>query len=646
MKTNYKGLFQRTATVALVIMILSLATTGSAAGEIWNKGQKASFVPSSSDTTCSASNWTSSLVDLYQLNWYENPTRRVLKGEFMLVQLRTIQASLERRGLDQLFSNKETLDFKDSNTLTESAQEEAKILKYLGILSGTAEGYMNLTSPIKRSEAAKVLAVTNSKVLDIPSIKNPKAFKDTKGHWAEKSISIAYQISLLNGMSDTIFKPDELLTLEQTLQILENEVGYFGITRVDVAKAMNETFKVALNTDVSNSVNTVGSFIKYEEKMKNYQFDKMYDNQSANSSEYVTKAEALKMAIAAVLNTNDISNYIDSTNAYENAIWVEYSKLFEVTDEDINSSNYYEKATYIDVISYFENCKNYFLDKQPIKDATLHLKDMEKYSAKEQAALKDMVANKIVYLRSDTLNGNEYISKGQLNEITVNFVERYNTIVMEGDTINTSPEDMPSNASLYPYILSNVDKRVYELPFFVNDNRSNLSPKELYVYKKNFYPQIKLRCEEYFNELLNIDYRTITEESLRAKIETYYIFDATDAAVKKYVKHVKDNQIILTGNSQVQFPAVYFDGSTFRVRMRLQFEVVSSNTKDSLIYLDMLDGLKETYTKKNYDIIADCSMSNAIGNNNLYIDEVRLYNGILDKGNCGIIKEAENKTIR
>jgi len=626
----------------VIIIVLSLATTGFAAQETWNKGQKASYDPLSSDTTYNASDWSKNLVDLYQLKWYESPTRQVFKGEFMLVQLRTIQASLERRGLDQLSANNETLDFKDNNTLTESAQEEAKILKYFGILSGTADGYMKITVPIKRSEAAKVLAVTNSKILDIPSIRNPKAFKDIKGHWAEKSISVAYQISLLNGMSDTAFKPDESLTLEQTLQILENEIGYFGITRVDVAKAMNETFKVTLNTDLSNSIHTIGSYIKYEEKMKDYQFDKMYNNQSAKSSECVTKAEALKMAIAAVLNTNNISNYIDSTNAYENAIWVEYSKLFKITDEDINSSNYNEKATYIDVISYFENCKIYFLDKQPIKDAALHLKDMDKYAEKEWAALKDMVENKIIYLLSDTLNGNEYIFKGQLNEIVVNFVERYNTIVMEGDTINTNPEKMPSNASLYPYLLSNVDKSVYELPFFLTDNRSNLSPKELYVYKKNAYPQIELRCEEYFNELLNIDYRTITEESLRAKIETYYIFDATDSAVEKYVKHVKDNQIILTGSSQVQFPIVYFDGSTIRVRMRLQFEVVSSNTKESLIYLDMLDGLKETYTKKSYDIIVDCSMSSAIGNNNLYIDEVRLYNGILDKANCGIIKEVEN----
>lgn len=474
MNMNLKGLFKRTATMTLVIiMVLSLTTTGVAAQETWNKGQKASFVPSSSDTTCSASNWTKNLVDLYQLKWYENPTRQVLKGEFMLVQLRTIQASLERRGLDQLSTNKETLDFKDNNTLTESAQEEAKILKYLGILSGTAEGYMNLTSAIKRSEAAKVLAITNSKVLDIPSIRNPKAFNDIKGHWAEESICNAYQISLLNGMSDTTFNPDEALTLEQTLQILENEIGYFGITREDVAKAMNETFKVTLNTELSNSINT-------------------------------------------------------------------------------NDSN-----------------------------------------------------------------------------------------VMEGDTINTNPENVPSNASLYPYILSNVDKSVYELPFFLTDNRSNLSPKELYVYKKDSYPQIKMWCEEYFNELLNIDYRTITEESLRAKIEPYYIFDASDATVKKYVQHVKDNQIVLTGSSQVQFPVVYFDGSAIRVRMRLQFEVVSSNTKDSLIYLDMLDGLKETYTKKSYNIIVDCSMSSAIGNNNLYINEVRLYKGILDKPNCGIVKEVE-----
>lgn len=382
-------------------------------------------------------------------------------------------------------------------------------------------------------------------------------------------------------------------------------------------------------------------YVKYEEKMKTFGFDKLYNNQSAKTSDSVTKAEALKLAIAAVFNTNDISGIATEHNEYENAIWVEYAKDSEITKEDINSSNFNNKAKYIDVITYFETCKTKFLPDQEVKDSQVDLKDISKYTVEQQAAIKDMIANEVINLLSDKVNGNTNIFKGQLNELVVNFVEKYSTIAMLGEKLNVNPEKIPANAEEYPYTLSTIDKSVYEKPFSSTNNSEELSPKELYVYKKDYYPQIEARCEEFFNGLLNIDYKTITEESLRVKIEPYFIFKATDDAVQKYVQHVKENEIILEGSSQVQFPAVYFDGSAIRVRLKLKFEVKHSKTKDSLIYLDMLDSLKETYANNSYEILVDYYMSSAIGNNNLYINENRLYGAILDKENCGITKEID-----
>lgn len=640
MKTNFKSFLKRITTITLVlVMVFSVTTTGFAAQETWNKGQKVNYVASSSDTTYEASEWTKNLVDLYQLKWYEDPTRQVLKGEFMLVQLRIIQASLERQGLDKLSADKEVLSFKDNNTLTASAQEEAKILKSLGILSGNSDGYMNMTAPIKRSEAAKVLAFTNSKVLKIPSVRNSKIFSDTKGHWAERSISIAYQICLLNGISATAFGPNDPLTLEQTLQILENEVGYFGIKRVDVVKAMNETFKVTLNADLSNSIITNGSYVKYEEKMKTYQFDKLYNNQSAKSSEYVTKAEALKLAAAVSLNVDDVSSSIGEHDEYLNAVWVEFAKLNGITKEDINSSNYNDKATYIDVISYFENCKVGFLKDYTVKTADVHLKDLDKYSAEQQAAIKDMVANQIVYLLADALHGNEYISKGQLNEIIINFAEKYNTIVMEGDKINTDPEKMPLNANLYPYILSNVDKAIYEMPLITDYQVKAINPKDMYAYRKDCYPQIKEYTEAFFNVILNIDYRTITEENFKEQMAPYLVFAPNESVVKNYVKYVKANEIILEGSAKFYAPVVYYDGSSYRARMELKFNVIHSKTNVNLLYLDRFD-VPKTYQKTSYDIFSDFYLAAAMGTHNLYISQWDLYNSILDKEHCGITKEA------
>jgi hypothetical protein len=232
MKTSLKAIVERmVAMVMLTIMLLSFITPGYAAQETWNNGQKVNYVPSSGEQTYKGSAWTNKLIELYQAIFYQNPTLTVSIWDFSVVQLRTIQASLERRGLSKLSAENETLNFKNIDTLTPEAQEEAKILKSLGILTGDSNGYMKLTDPIKKCEAAKVLHIINNKFLKIPSLTSYKPFPDTKGHWAEKSISVAYQINLLVGASSTAYMPDANITLEQTLKIFENEIGYFGILR-------------------------------------------------------------------------------------------------------------------------------------------------------------------------------------------------------------------------------------------------------------------------------------------------------------------------------------------------------------------------------------------------------------------------------
>ncbi len=402
-------------------------------------------------------------------------------------------------------------------------------------------------------------------------------------------------------------------------------------------------FIVFLNIYLNNEKYKV--YFKYEEKMQTYGFDKMYNNKTAKTSESVTTAEALKLALSAVFNTYDISGFAAENNEYENAIWVQYAKDNEITKEDINVDNFNNNVRYIDVITYFENCKIKFLENESVKDTEVNIQDINKFTVDQQTAIKDMVASQIISIQKNNLNGNNYIFKGQLNELVVNFVEKYNTIAPSGEKLNINPEKLPNNAEEFPYTLATINKSIYEKEFFSGYDLKELSPKELYTYKKEYYPQVEVITEEFFDAILNIDYRTITEESLRSKIEPYYIFEAEDFAISFYVKHVKENEIIIEGSSQLQFPIIYFDGVSYRARLRLKFEVKQSKTKDSLLYLDMLDTLKETYEIESYDILVDYYLTNAMGNNNMYISEKKLYNAILDRDTCGITKEVDNAVM-
>ncbi|MDF2865687.1 MAG: copper amine oxidase [Clostridia bacterium] len=401
----------------------------------------------------------------------------------------------------------------------------------------------------------------------------------------------------------------------------------------------------AIITGLSVYLNSIKykDYVKYEEKMKTYGFDKLYNNQSAKTNESVTKAEALKLAIAAVFNKSDISDFAAEHNEYENAIWVEYAKDTEVTKEDININNFNDKAKYLDVITYFENCKKIFLKDQAIKNVDVKFKDISKYTIEQQTMIKDMVANEIIYEVFNKLDGKSNIVKGQLNELVVNFVEKYNTITMSGDKININPEKMPSNANQYPYTITTVDKSVYEKPFFSEYSERAMSAKELYSIKKENYSQVKTFTEEFFNVILNVDYKTITEESLRESLENYFIFVPNESAVKAYVKHVKDNEIVIQGNAKLQVPAIYFDGVSYRARMKLNFDIKNSKTKDNLLYLDLFDGLKKTYEKNSYEIFVDYYLAVGIGNYNIYLDQAELYNTILDKDKSGITKEVDNE---
>jgi hypothetical protein len=546
-------------------------------------------------------------------------------------------ASDERRRINRFTASEKNIQYK-ANVPSYISIKEAAIMEVLKFIDESKAGYTKLAYPIKRFEAAGVLDTFNYYYFDMANARTAKVFTDTKGHPSLRAINKSYEIGLMDSATDKTFNPNGTLTLADTLQILEREIGKYGITRADIARAMNATFKVSLMPDVSRGlVNVIN-----EEKMKLYQFDRLYNNKSVDSREYVTRSEALKLAMGASIarfNYADINPMATTHyNGYQDETWVEYAKAIGITDEDININNYNQNARYIDAIVYFENCKRIFLENKSVRETVLSFKDQDKYTSKELAALKDMVADGIITTLPENLNGYESITKGQLNELVVNFAEKYNTIALEGDTIVTDPAKFPSNADQYPYIISSVDKSVYEIsPACQWVNFKNA--RELYKSKKLRYPQVKAWTESYFKSLLNIDYNTITEDGLRSNLEHYLIFKLNDKFIKDYVKYVKDNEIKIEGNAKLQVPIIHYDGTYYRARMKVTFKVIHSKTKDSLLYFDWLDSRKETYTKDNYEFYVDYPLTMALNSENIFLVEARLYEYILNVEKSGIVKE-------
>lgn len=380
------------------------------------------------------------------------------------------------------------------------------------------------------------------------------------------------------------------------------------------------------------NLNKYKQYIKYEEPMVNYAFDKVYNNSSAKTSEKVTKSEAIKMILSALLNQSDISGFAkEPEDNYTNAIWVEYAKFRGIiSDEDITKDNADDKATYVEVIRYLANAKVKMLEKDLDTKEDLKIKDIDKYKPDEQIAIQDMIINQIITVNTKKIKGNSHIFKGQLNELISNFVVKYNTITVNGEKMNINEDRMPSNKEEYPYTLSSVDKNLYEKDFYVDNQEEFQNPKEVYAVKKEYYTQIQEIAEGYYNTILNVDYNTIDYQKMNKKLSSYVLYGTS--GLKEYVEYVKAHKIKIEGKSTVLFPAIYFDGLQYIVRMKLEFEIKNSDTKNNLLYMDPIENTDKPikYNNKTYTIYIDTRMSNAIsGSDALYNDNITIYNLLL-----------------
>lgn len=56
--------------------------------------------------------------------------------------------------------------------------------------------------------------------------------------------------------------------------------------------------------------------------------------------------------------------------------------------------------------------------------------------------------------------------------------------------------------------------------------------------------------------------------------------------LNEYIDYVKKNKIKIEGTVTPLFPIVYYDGSNVRVRTKIEYKILSSDTKSDLIFGD------------------------------------------------------------
>lgn len=363
-------------------------------------------------------------------------------------------------------------------------------------------------------------------------------------------------------------------------------------------------------------------YAKYEEEMNAYGYNELYNNQSAKTSEKVTTSEAIKMMISVCLNQNDISGIAKApTNDYENAIWVLYAQDKNLVNaSEVNKDTANKKVKYIDVIKYFARGKKILLNQDLTTDESKSVKDIEKYSAVEQEAIMDMLANGILEIVGDNkLKANRKIFKGQLNEIVINYINKYHTVVDNSEILQTDESQKPSNADKYPYIVKDVAKEVYEMPFIVDTESRFKNPKTTFQEYKEHYHQITEKIEKYYHTIFNVNYNNITLEDMKKNLAQLTLMGADENALKEYVDYVKANHIVIEGKVKVQEPIIYFDGYTNRARTKIEFKVVSADTDENLLFIDFINGKNTKYHKKEFATYIDAKFGSAYDTSTYYL---------------------------
>ena len=371
---------------------------------------------------------------------------------------------------------------------------------------------------------------------------------------------------------------------------------------------------------------------KYEETMDMYDFSKLYNNKSPKSSEYVSDIEAIKIIIAASYNNKrNVFSLTDELTTDE--MWYEYAKNLNILDESYKF-NANKKVTLVEVIKYLSDSKNAILNTDINSSEKPTFSDYKKYNKKQQYSILDLVSCGILNNSTTSLDGNKKIRKGELNELIINFVEKY-TLLSSDATLLKSETERPSNANDYPYLLEDVDKEIYEQPYFKEDEEYFILPKDLYKVEKDNYNKISKTCENYFNSLLNINYTTITKDNFINAIKPYVIGEIDENKVQEYINYVIANKVILSGNATVQLPIIYNDGIDLRVRIKLTFSILQSDTKEDLLYLDKDYYSKLVYKEQN-TIYIDAKLGYAINSNKIYNYQNPVYNMILKDYSEGI----------
>lgn len=547
--------------------------------------------------------WSKDVGFKYNLIFLEKPQRSALRWEIVYL-LDGIS------DVEDTSNGKSEVEFTDLNDVSEEIRKKIMKATENGYISGYADKTFKPFNNVSRGEFVALL--DRFGMLEKSKKKSDKTFADVDNHWSKEYVYKAVAEGIISGKSESTFCPDDTITLEEILIILDRMEGNGRITSNEVLSAILGTFYTRQYDESEKFMveDIYGDMEQIQHDMWVYRNSVLgYDY--TDISRKVTVEDVLTWLFYyydnGIFNANQVrlddsnrDRYLKNVASY--TIWdsngyAQTAYYFGITPE--------EPIPYDNPVTVKEFLHIY--DEDTLLRSTIDVKfsNFSTFSDEEKKDVERFARLELIPNSTNEFPIDEYMTCALLNYITVKLnhceplwrVEPLDVFTYtyyfneycnsEAGTYHTEMDEntWPSNYEQYPFIMRPISNEAYEIPFMGIEAQGSLTPIQLY--EQRWLPS-KSYGLRYINTVINIDCDNINREKIKDNFDLSSPNVYSDQ-IDRYINYVKAHNIKLEGTCSDCLPIVYYDASGFgRIRMRfhVEFKILSSDTNVNILFDD------------------------------------------------------------
>lgn len=467
-----------------------------------------------------------------------------------------------------------------------------------GLVAGYEDKTFRPYNDVTRAEFVALFERSN--ILGKLANKHNLVFSDSQNHWAASAIKSVAEKGIVMGKSQTEFCPDDLITVQEVLLILDRIVTENAIKKEDLAGCMTDTFPCKQYDDSEAYIieTMYRQFDDVQNKIRFYWHrTKFYDAQNWQG---LATYQDLVYAL-----------YFMKKLRYDEEVKSEREEMARIIAKNSKQDNMESSFTIRDLVQMICDNANIYVhpDDYPVnmKIPNINLLDNDSIKFVKTLTVKNILADSMYSFPIDT-----EVTRYMLNYIITKLFEHADLFGLKPREIETDLSKLPYNYEDYPFIIKDIPNEVYEMPLRNMYLPNSGTPKQYYPSFCLQYDNINRRINSFFSLILNVNYQTMDIESFVSSVGGYSFFSEDKEFVREYAQYVMDNKIILEGSAYCVPGAVYVSDIFNLARVHISFKIISADEKKNLLFGDFYNHKDVWYASEDYSFTFDKMLRGAL----------------------------------